>query len=127
MWVCRWNSGGLRVINLRFFISRYHPFAMSTPTVLPSSGATAVAQEPASVAELFASQLVRSEALRREPVESRARRLRALAAWVTENRAAIQQALLSDFRKPIAETDVTEIWPTQTEIKHTLRHLKQWT
>ncbi|GAB3232406.1 aldehyde dehydrogenase family protein [Hymenobacter seoulensis] len=100
---------------------------MSTPTVLPSSGATAVAQEPSSVAKLFASQLARSEALRREPVESRARRLRALAAWVTENRAAIEQALFADFRKPVAETDVTEIWPTQTEIKHTLRHLKQWT
>lgn len=76
--------------------------------------------------ELFARQRARAEALRREPVDARAARLRKLSAWVADNRAAIQQALYSDFRKPTAETDVTEIWSTQTELKHTLRHLRQW-
>ncbi|MDU0369700.1 aldehyde dehydrogenase family protein [Hymenobacter endophyticus] len=80
----------------------------------------------APVAELFRHQQGRAEALRQQPVESRAARLRKLSAWIADNRAAIQQALYADFRKPTAETDVTEIWSSQTELKHTLRHLKQW-
>ncbi|SHL61476.1 aldehyde dehydrogenase family protein [Hymenobacter psychrotolerans] len=76
--------------------------------------------------QLFARQLARSEALRREEAAPRLARLRKLARWIADNRAAIQQALYADFRKPATETDVTEIWPSQTEIKHTIRHLKQW-
>ncbi|UPL48734.1 aldehyde dehydrogenase family protein [Hymenobacter sublimis] len=82
--------------------------------------------ENSAVAALFRRQQARAEALRRESVETRAGRLRKLSAWITENRAAIQQALYADFRKPAAETDVTEIWSTQTELKHTLRHLRHW-
>ncbi|MBX0291474.1 aldehyde dehydrogenase family protein [Hymenobacter sp. HSC-4F20] len=80
----------------------------------------------AALAELFARQRTRAEALRSEAVNARAVRLRKLGTWITNNRAAIQQALYSDFRKPTAETDVTEIWSTQTELRHTLRHLRQW-
>ncbi|MET4105648.1 aldehyde dehydrogenase family protein [Hymenobacter sp. UYP22] len=90
-----------------------------TPAFAPSSF-----QPP--IAELFSRQRGRAEALRQQPVESRAARLRKLGAWIADNRAAIQQALYADFRKPTAETDVTEIWSSQTELKHTLRHLKQW-
>ncbi|RSK37296.1 aldehyde dehydrogenase family protein [Hymenobacter metallilatus] len=75
---------------------------------------------------LFARQQGRAEALRHEGTEGRAARLRKLGAWITDNRAAIQQALYADFRKPAAETDVTEIWSSQTELKHTLRNLRQW-
>ncbi|MBG8554342.1 aldehyde dehydrogenase family protein [Hymenobacter guriensis] len=64
--------------------------------------------------------------LRREDATARATRLRRLAAWITGNRVAIQTALYADFRKPAAETDLTEIWSTQAEIKHTLAHLRQW-
>lgn len=75
---------------------------------------------------LFDRQKARSEALRREEVASRMTRLRQLGKWIEDNRTAIQEALYTDFRKPATETDVTEIWPSQVEIKHTLRHLKQW-
>lgn len=99
---------------------------MTSSAHFPSSAAPAVPTEPSSLATLFARQQVRAEVLRQEKLEARATRLRRLSAWITENRAAIQQALYADFRKPILETDVTEIWPSQTEIKHTLRHLRQW-
>jgi aldehyde dehydrogenase (NAD+) len=92
-----------------------------TPPVSVASAASGL-----SISELFARQQSRAEALRREAVDSRAVRLRKLGAWITDNRAAIQQALYADFRKPTAETDVTEIWSSQTELKHTLRHLKEW-
>lgn len=95
--------------------------------MIPADSVTAA--EPVAsptLAVLFARQQARSEALRREAVESRAIRLRKLSTWIADNRAAIQQALYADFRKPAAETDVTEIWSSQTELKHTLRHLPQW-
>ncbi|MFD2785793.1 aldehyde dehydrogenase family protein [Hymenobacter rubripertinctus] len=79
-----------------------------------------------AIPALFARQQARAEALRREAVSSRANRLRRLDAWITENRKAIQEALYADFRKPAAETDITEIWSSQTELRHTLRHLSQW-
>ncbi|WP_053992808.1 aldehyde dehydrogenase family protein [Mangrovimonas sp. TPBH4] len=41
-------------------------------------------------------------------------------------REAIQKALYSDFKKPFAETDLTEIYPVVSEIKFACKHLKQW-
>jgi aldehyde dehydrogenase (NAD+) len=64
--------------------------------------------------------------LRREDAAARRQRLRRLADWLTAHRAEVQQALHQDFRKPAAETDLTEIWPLLTEIKHTSRHLAKW-
>ena len=93
---------------------------------MPDTSVFASSSTQASIAELFSRQQGRAEALRQQPLEGRAARLRKLGAWITENRAAIQQALYADFRKPTAETDVTEIWSSQTELKHALRHLKQW-
>ncbi|TYZ09343.1 aldehyde dehydrogenase family protein [Hymenobacter lutimineralis] len=69
---------------------------------------------------------VQAPVLRREDAAARIVRLRRLAAWLTANRVAIQTALYADFRKPAAETDLTEIWSTQAEIKHVIAHLKQW-
>ena len=85
-----------------------------------------VSTSAAGLSQLFAQQQARSEALRREDAAPRLARLRKLGRWIADNRAAIEQALYADFRKPATETDVTEIWPSQTEIKHTIRHLKQW-
>ncbi|WP_426493433.1 aldehyde dehydrogenase family protein [Hymenobacter sp. 102] len=90
------------------------------------SATTAVAPASSVTQALFTRQQGRAEALRQEPLDNRAARLRKLGIWLTENRAAIQQALYADFRKPATETDVTEIWSSQTELKHTLRHLREW-
>jgi aldehyde dehydrogenase (NAD+) len=79
---------------------------------------------------LFQSQFdalrAQAPALRREDAAARRQRLRRLADWLTAHRAEVQQALHQDFRKPAAETDLTEIWPLLTEIKHTSRHLAKW-
>nr|GFD11983.1 hypothetical protein [Tanacetum cinerariifolium] len=64
--------------------------------------------------------------LRHEGAAARRQRLRQLADWLTAHRTDIQQALYQDFRKPPAETDVTEIWASLVELKHTIRHLGQW-
>ena len=41
-------------------------------------------------------------------------------------RQEIRDALVADFRKPQAETDLTEIFAVTTEINHTLSHLEEW-
>ncbi|TGE21616.1 aldehyde dehydrogenase family protein [Hymenobacter aquaticus] len=91
-----------------------------------SSAPATTATSPATLASLFTQQQLRAPALRRESAAERIGRLRKLSQWIEQNRAAIQQALYADFRKPTAETDVTEIWSSQVEIKHTIQHLKQW-
>jgi aldehyde dehydrogenase (NAD+) len=65
-------------------------------------------------------------ALRQEGAPARCQRLHRLAAWLTTHRSDIQQALYQDFRKPPAETDVTEIWASLVELKHTRKHLEKW-
>lgn len=47
-------------------------------------------------------------------------------AFETTFKNKIRQALFDDFKKPFAETDLTEIYPILSEIKHTKKHLKSW-
>jgi len=68
----------------------------------------------------------RTPALRQEGVAARRARLQKLRDWLHAHRTDIQQALLADFRKPAAETDLTEIWTSLVELKHTMSHLKKW-
>jgi len=42
-------------------------------------------------------------------------------------RTQICDALLLDFKKPIAETELTEIYPVLSEIKFAIKNLKKWT
>ncbi len=74
----------------------------------------------------FEALRANAPALRAETVAARRRRLAKLATWLTTNRVAIQQALYQDFKKPPEETDLTELWPSLTEIRHTSRHLARW-
>ena len=74
----------------------------------------------------FAALRAQAPALRAEGVAARRQRLARLADWLLANRAAIQQALHQDFQKPPEETDLTEIWPALTEIRHSSRELKRW-
>lgn len=77
-------------------------------------------------AAAFAALRGRAPALRQEDVAARRARLEKLSGWLRTNRAEIQAALYADFRKPAAETDLTEIWTSLVELKHTSSHLKQW-
>ena len=93
----------------------------STPPTTPTPPARAN-----QFATQFAALRAHASALRAEDVAARRRRLARLADWLTAHRPAIQQALYQDFKKPPEETDLSEIWPALTEIKHTSQHLKQW-
>ncbi len=41
-------------------------------------------------------------------------------------RQRIQESMSADFGKPIMETDITEIFATVSELKHTKRNLRHW-
>ncbi len=61
-----------------------------------------------------------------EPVSKRRGRLLALRNWIKANRTVIHHAIYSDFKKPAAEVDLTEIFPVLDEIKLAIDNLDQW-
>jgi len=66
----------------------------------------------------------------REPTPTRAeraRRLGALEALIADNRAAIAGAIAADFgRRPTEETDLLEVFPSLSGIRHARAHLRRW-
>ncbi len=76
--------------------------------------------------EIFRMQKANRFVLARTSARERTAKLRRLLNWIYQNRPAIQQALYNDFRKPPAETDLTEIYVVISEIKHAIRHLRRW-
>lgn len=94
------------------------PATLSAPPT-PLAGANRFAAQ-------FAALRAHAPTLRAEDVAARRHRLARLADWLRAHRADIQQALFQDFKKPPEETDLSEIWPSLTEIKHTSQHLKRW-
>lgn len=64
--------------------------------------------------------------IRRTSAEDRVAKLNKISTWLKDNREKIIQALQADFRKPVEEIDLTEIWVVQLELKHARRHLKRW-
>ena len=97
--------------------------AVSRPTAPVSSASSAAAN---SFQAQFEALRRHAPALRREDVAARRARLQKLHDWLQAHRPDIQEALLTDFRKPTAETDLTEIWTSMVELKHTMSHLKKW-
>ena len=102
------------------------PPLQPVPAAAQGAAAPAAAIAANQFGAAFAALRQRAPALRQEDVAGRRARLRKLGDWLHAHRPAIQQALLADFRKPTAETDLTEIWTSLVELKHTASHLKKW-
>ncbi len=58
--------------------------------------------------------------------EERIARLKKLRDAIFEQKDALYQAIHADYRKTPAEVDLTEVFPTISEINHTIRHLRGW-
>jgi len=78
------------------------------------------------LAEQFEKLQLTSLSLRQEPWKERVLRLQKLKKWILHNRELIKEAVHSDFRKPLSEVDVTEIYPIVSEIRHTIKYLPRW-
>lgn len=76
--------------------------------------------------EIFANQQKTALRWRSSSFEDRSARLIKLRTWIKENQDLIREALWEDFKKPVLEVDLSEIFPVTSEINHTLKNLKGW-
>ncbi|WP_375417140.1 aldehyde dehydrogenase family protein [uncultured Hymenobacter sp.] len=104
------------------------PAALNAPVTHGLAQATDLSAAPAANRFQLPFEALRAQApvLRAEDAAARCRRLRRLSNWLMSNREAVQQALYADFRKPPAESDLTEIWTSLTGINHAIKNLKTW-
>lgn len=79
------------------------------------------------ILKIFQDKKTAFKALKLESIRKRKTRLNSLRNWIKANREAIRLAMHTDFRKPAAEVDTTEILPVLEEIKQALENLNQWT
>jgi aldehyde dehydrogenase (NAD+) len=75
---------------------------------------------------IFQSQKRNVYRIRNTTAKERIARLKKIEAWIYENKDKIREAAYQDFKKPIPEADITEIFIPLSEVKHAIRHLKRW-
>lgn len=81
-----------------------------------------------SIHQLFTLQQTKQFEVANYSVDERKEKLRKLQnAIENTHREAIREALLHDFGKSQAEADLTEIFPTVSEIKYVIANLSKWT
>ena len=91
---------------------------MTGPTII---------QSPASTIEAtFLSQQKTAKQWRSSTAEERIERLNRIKNWIKKNQDEIRNSLWADFKKPIPETDLSEIYPVTSEINHAVKSLKAW-
>jgi aldehyde dehydrogenase (NAD+) len=78
------------------------------------------------VEKVFHSQKNYSVKHRNSSPELRIDHLRRLHDWILAHRQDIRDALYADYKKPNIETDITEIYPSVSEARHTIKNLKSW-
>lgn len=77
--------------------------------------------------KIFAAQKANQFAVANSTVKERKEKLKALKKAIeTTFRKEIQDAMMADFKKPLEEVDLSEIFVMTSEIKHALHHLGQW-
>ncbi|MGK7391213.1 MAG: aldehyde dehydrogenase family protein [Candidatus Cyclobacteriaceae bacterium M2_1C_046] len=82
--------------------------------------------QKSAIDRIFHQQQKKALEQRSSSIQERKNKLKKLEQALMSYRKEIHQALYDDFRKPVAEVDMSEIWPVISEIKHTRRHLHRW-
>lgn len=80
----------------------------------------------ARINELWDKQQARKSLVNRSTPEERILKLKRMLHWIQDNRSRIHEAVSGDFKKPLEEVDLTEIWMNTTELKFAIRNLKKW-
>src|SRR6266487_2599203 len=75
---------------------------------------------------IFEKQKRRSLLLRSEKIRDRKKRLVEFESFLLKNKHRVSEAIFNDFKKPLTESDISEVYPVLTEIRHTLAHLGDW-
>ncbi len=76
--------------------------------------------------EIWNKQQARQSLVNRSSAEERILKLKRMLNWIQENRSRVHEAVSSDFKKPLEEVDLTEIWMNTTELKFAIRNLRKW-
>ncbi len=79
-----------------------------------------------SILETFNALQKIYQSSKTESIVKRKKRLKRLLEWIMSNRNRLKSAVYSDFGKPAAEVDISEVYPVIGEIRQALRHLDQW-
>ncbi len=79
-----------------------------------------------TLSTLFEKQKKRSVLLRQESIKDRKRRIKAFGKFILSNRDRIGKAVHADLRKPLAEIDLSEVYPVVAEIRNVLKNLDDW-
>lgn len=80
----------------------------------------------AEIKRIFDLQQANKQNVKNTSTAQRKKKLRALKKAIMDKREQIREALYADFKKPYSETDLTEIYPTTSEIKHALSEISNW-
>jgi len=64
--------------------------------------------------------------LRDTSAKERISKLKRLETYILSHRDELKKALHDDFKKPEAEVDMSEIYASLMELRHTIRHLEKW-
>lgn len=78
------------------------------------------------ILQIFDAQKYTALRLRKSSVKERIEKLKKLEVWILTHQKEIRKALWEDFKKPVAEVDLSEIFPVTSEIKHACKNLKNW-
>ncbi len=78
------------------------------------------------IQNLFNSHSDNKLKLKNSSAKERIEKLNKIYNWILYNKKNIRTALYNDFNKPFEETDLTEIYPVLTEIKHSRKNLTRW-
>ncbi len=75
---------------------------------------------------VFELQMQHRFAVAQTTRKERIAKLKRLLEMVERRKEDLYKAMYADFKKPRAEVDLSEILHVNTEIKHAIKHLKQW-
>jgi aldehyde dehydrogenase (NAD+) len=79
-----------------------------------------------SYSDLFQKQKTFHLQVKHSSHDLRIQKLKRLRKAIVERELEIQKALHADLKKAPTETQLTEIFPTLTEIDHAIKNLKKW-
>lgn len=75
---------------------------------------------------LFDKQKKKSILLRQGSLKDRKKKLKEFGKFILANRDRIGQAVNADLKKPLAEIDLSEVYPVVAEIRNVLKNLNDW-
>jgi len=81
---------------------------------------------PGGIDRIYDAQQANRARIAATTAADRIEKLRRLERALFAHRDEIRAAMWSDYRKPPAEVDLSEIYPVVGEIRHARRHLKRW-